>query len=93
MSAQQWLYKIPDRKINFCSKFAVNTLPLINVNTLIIANANIESLKSLNTFLEKYLYPMLEKFELKIDWSKPHEILSFVAKRKKNQGCINLKQS
>ena len=24
---QQWLHKMPDRKIKFCSKFAVKTLP------------------------------------------------------------------
>ena len=26
---QQWLYEIPDRKINFCIKLVVKTLPLM----------------------------------------------------------------
>ena len=54
---QQWLYKVPDRKIIFCSKFAVKTLPAT------VANANIGSLKSLHTLFDKYLDHMLVKFE------------------------------
>ena len=48
---------MPDRKINFCSKFAIKTPP----DT--IANADIGSLKSLHTFLKTCLYHMLMKFE------------------------------
>ena len=54
---QQWWYKIPDRKINFRSKFTVKLFPAT------IANADIESLKSLRTFLKKCLYYMPVKFE------------------------------
>ena len=46
-----------DRKINFCSKFAVKKLRAT------VANADIRSLKSLFTFLQKCLYNMLVKFE------------------------------
>ena len=44
---------MPDRKFNFCTKFAIKTL------------ADIGSLKSLHTFLKKCLYhrPMPVKFE------------------------------
>ena len=50
-------YKIPDQKINFCSKFAIN-LKLFHAT---VANADIGSLKSLHTFLEIYHMPV--KFE------------------------------
>ena len=43
---QQWKHKIPDRKINFCSTFAVKLLPAT------VANADIGSLKSFQTFLK-----------------------------------------
>ena len=45
--------KIPERKINFCSKFAVKLFPAT------VANADIVSLKSLHTLFDKYLDHML----------------------------------
>ena len=54
---QQWQHKIPGRKINFWSKFAVKNFHAT------VANTDIRSLKSLHTFLKECLYHMLVKFE------------------------------
>ena len=71
---QQWYYKIPDRKINFCSKFAVKTLPVT------VANADIGSLKSLHTLFDKFLDHMLVNLD-QIVWAKLHEVVSFWGKK------------
>ena len=65
--------------IHFCSKFAIQ---LFRVT---VANADIGSLKSLHTFRKKCLYQMLIKFEQNRIWSKLHEILSFLTKKKKKK--------
>ena len=54
---QQWLHKMPDRKINFC----IN-LPL-KLFRATVANADLGILKSLQTILKTCLYHVLVKFE------------------------------
>ena len=48
---------MPERKTNFCGKFAIKLFRAT------VANADIKSLKSLHTFLKQCLYHMIVKFE------------------------------
>ena len=72
---QQWLYKIPDRKINFCSNLLLKLFPAT------VANADIGSLKSLHTFL-KMLYHILMKFEPNCNIPNYTKVLSFLIKNR-----------
>ena len=59
-----------------CSTFAVKTLPCYRCY-----NADVGSYKSLHTFRKTCLYCMLVEFEQnRIEWSKLHELLSFLTK-------------
>ena len=73
---------MPDRKIIFCSKFAVK------IFRATIANADIGSLKSLHTFFKQCLYHMLVKFEqnLMIQTTRNFELFD----KKKNGFVITI---
>ena len=61
---QQWEHKIPDRKINFWSKFAVKTFP---------CNADIRSLKKFYTFLKECLCHMQWRSQDLPGWASEEE--------------------